>query len=74
MPSLRETCPESFDPNEDLAERYVDPHNTVRPHSAIGFAVPADMLAGRQKQICDARDWKLEEARHQRQLRRQQAA
>jgi len=32
------------------------------------------MLAGRQKQIEAARDRKLEEARRQRQLRRQQAA
>ena len=40
----------------------------------IGFVTPADMLAGRQKQIEAARDRKLEEARRQRQLRRQQAA
>jgi hypothetical protein len=32
------------------------------------------MLAGRQKQIHAARDHKLEQARRQRQLRRQQAA
>jgi hypothetical protein len=32
------------------------------------------MLAGRQKEIHEARDRKLEEARRQRQLRRQQAA
>ena len=49
-------------------------YNTVRLHSAIGFVTPADMLAGRQKEILDARDRKLEEARRQRQLRRQQAA
>ena len=50
------------------------PKRTVRLHSAIGFVTPADMLAGRQKEIHDARDGKLEEARRQRQLRRQQAA
>jgi len=43
-------------------------------NSAIGFVTPADMLAGKQKEILDARDRKLEEARRQRQLRRQQAA
>jgi hypothetical protein len=32
------------------------------------------MLAGRQREIHQARDRKLEEARRQRQLRRQQAA
>ena len=57
-----------------LIQQYVDHYNTVRLHSAIGFVTPADMLAGRQKQIHDARDRKLEEARRQRQLRRQQAA
>ena len=57
-----------------LIQRYVDHSNTVRLHSAIGFVTPADMLAGRQKEIHEARDRKLEEARRQRQLRRQQAA
>ena len=57
-----------------LIRQYVDHYNTVRLHSAIGFVTPADMLAGRQKEIHAARDCKLEEARRQRQLRRQQAA
>jgi len=39
-------------------------------HSAIGYVTPHDMLAGRQAEIHTARDRKLEEARHQRQLRR----
>jgi len=54
--------------------KYVDHYNTVRLHSAIGFVTPADMLAGRQKEIHAARDRKLEEARRQRKLRRQQPA
>jgi putative transposase len=53
---------------------YVNHYNTVRLHSAIGFVTPADMLAGRQKEIHAARDRKLEEARRQRQLRWQQPA
>jgi transposase InsO family protein len=57
-----------------LIQHYVDRYNTVRLHSAIGFVTPADMLAGRQKQIHDTRDRKLEQARRRRQLRRQQAA
>ena len=56
-----------------LIEQYVGHYNTVRLHSAIGFVTPADMLAGRQKEIHAARDRKLEEARLQRQLRRQAA-
>jgi transposase InsO family protein len=54
--------------------RYVEHYNTVRLHSAIGYVTPTDMLTGRQAQIHAARDHKLEHARRQRQLRRQQAA
>jgi hypothetical protein len=57
-----------------LIGSYVDHYNTVRLHSAIGFVTPSDMLAGRQTEIHAARDGKLEAARRQRQLRRQQAA
>lgn len=57
-----------------LIQQYVDRYNTVRLHSAIGFITPADMLAGRQSEIHAARDRKLEEARQQRQQRRQPAA
>jgi putative transposase len=56
-----------------LIQTYVDHYNTVRLHSAIGYVTPQDMLAGRQKEIDAARDQKLEEARRQRQIRRQQA-
>lgn len=57
-----------------LIDRYVNHYNTVRLHSAIGFVTPADMLAGRQKEIHEARDRKLEHARRERALRRQRAA
>ncbi len=57
-----------------LIERYVEYYNTVRLHSAIGYVTPQDMLAGRKAQIHAARDRKLEAARRQRQLRRQQTA
>jgi len=45
-----------------------------RLNSAIGYITPKDMLAGRQQEIHAERDRKLEEARKQRQVRRQQAA
>ena len=57
-----------------LIRQYVDHYNRVRLHSAIGYVTPQDMLAGRQAEVHAARDRKLEEARRQRQLRRQQAA
>lgn len=53
-----------------LIAAYVDHYNTVRLHSAVGYVTPHDMLAGRQSEIHAARDRKLEQARHQRQLRR----
>jgi transposase InsO family protein len=57
-----------------LIQTYVDHYNTVRLHSAIGYVTPQDMLAGRQAEIHAARDRKLEQARRQRQVRRQQTA
>jgi transposase InsO family protein len=71
---IRPGTPLTPEDGRRLIQQYVDHYNTVRLHSAIGFVTPADMLAGRQKEIHDARDGKLEEARRQRQLRRQQAA
>ena len=54
-----------------LIQTYVDYYNAVRLHSAIGYVTPLDMLAGRQAEIHAARDRKLEEARLERQLRRE---
>jgi transposase InsO family protein len=71
---IRPGTPLSPEDARRLIGQYVDHYNTVRLHSAIGYVTPADMLAGRQAEIHTARDRKLEEARLQRQLRRQQAA
>jgi putative transposase len=53
---------------------YVEHYNNVRLNSAIGYITPKDMLAGRLQEIRAERDRKLEEARKQRQIRRQKAA
>ena len=53
------------------ASTYVDYYNAIRLHSYIGYVTPHDMLAERQAEIHAARDRKLEEARRQRQLRRE---
>jgi putative transposase len=71
---IRPGTPLSPQDARGLIQHYVDHYNQVRLHSAIGFVTPADMLAGRQAEIHAARDRKLETARAQRQLRRQQAA
>jgi len=70
---IRPLTPLTVEDARGLIQSYVDRYNTVRLHSAIGYVTPQDMLAGRQAEIHAARDRKLEEARRQRQLRRQQA-
>jgi putative transposase len=71
---LRPGTPLTPEDARRLIQQYVDRYHTVRLPSAIGFLTPADVLAGRQAEIHAARDRKLEEARQQRQKRRQQAA
>jgi transposase InsO family protein len=70
---IRPLTPLSLEDARRLIQSYVDHYNTVRLHSAIGYVTPQDMLTGRQAEIHGARDRKLEQARRQRQLRRQQA-
>ena len=57
-----------------LVGRYVDPYNRVRWHSALGYVTPLDKLEGRESEIFAARDRKLEQARRQRRLRRQEGS
>ena len=70
---VRPGAPLSLDDARRLVTKYVEHYNRVRLHSATGYVTPLDKLEGRESQIFAARDRKLEEARRQRQLRRQQA-
>jgi putative transposase len=71
---IRPGTPLSLEDARRLVEGYVEHYNNVRLNSAVGYISPKDMLAGRQRQIHAERDRKLEVARKQRQVRRQQAA
>ncbi len=71
---VRPGVPLSIEEARRLVGRYVDHYNRLRLHSAIGYVTPLAKLEGRESQIFAARDRKLEEARRQRQLRRQEAA
>jgi len=71
---IRPLTPLTAEDTRRLIETYVDRYNTVRLHSAIGYVTPRAMLNGEQAAIHAARDQKLEQARRQRQARRQQAA
>jgi putative transposase len=71
---IRPRTPLSLEDARRLVESYVEHYNDVRLNSAIGYITPNAMLAGRRQEIHAERDRKLEEARKQRQNRRQQAA
>jgi putative transposase len=62
---IRPGMPLSLEDARRLVEGYVEHYNDVRLNSAIGY--------GCQEEIHAERDRKLEEARKQRQIRRQQA-
>ena len=71
---IRSGTPLSLDDARRLVSGYVDHYNNVLLNSAAGYVTPKDMLAGCRRQIQSERDRKLEAARKQRQVRRQQAA
>ena len=71
---IRPGTPLSLEDARQLVDGYVEHYNDVRLNSAIGYVTPKDTLAGRQQEIHTERDRKLEAARKQRQIRRQQAA
>lgn len=67
---IRPGSPLSLEDARRLVTTYVDKYNDQRLHSAIGYVTPNDKFAGREKEIFDARDRKLEAAREERRLRR----
>src|SRR5262249_23262930 len=71
---IRPGTQRSVEDARGLVKGYVEHYKDVRLNSAIGYITPKDMLAGGQQEIHAERDRKLEEARRQRQIRRQQAA
>jgi putative transposase len=69
---IRVKVPLSLEEARTKVAEYVAHYNTVRLHSAIGYITPKDKLDGREQQIFDARDRKLDEARERRRQRRQE--
>jgi putative transposase len=70
---IRPGTPTSLEDARRLAGRYVTEYNTVRLHSAIGYVTPLDRLEGRQTQIFEQRDRRLQLARERRKAARQAA-
>ena len=69
---FRPGVPLSLEDGLRVAARYIAYYNTERLHSAIGYVTPQTRLEGRQQEIFDARDRKLDAARAQRAALRQQ--
>ncbi|MEO6877165.1 MAG: IS3 family transposase [Gemmatimonadaceae bacterium] len=69
---FRPSVPLTFDDAWRVAARYVAYYNTERLHSAIGYVTPQTRLEGRQHEIFDARDRKLDAARARRAVLRRQ--
>ena len=70
--SIRPKTPLGLEDAKRVVSEFVQKYNEVRLHSALGYITPADMLAGRHKQIFAERDAKLELARQRRAEARQQ--
>jgi transposase InsO family protein len=69
---IRPTPPSSLDEARRVVAAFVAHYNTVRLHSAVGYLTPSDKLAGREEEIWQARDAKLDAARDRRRLARQE--
>ncbi len=68
---IRPKTPVSLDDALRLVAEFVEYYNSTRLHSAIGYIAPLDKLSGKEQQIFDARDRKLEAARALRKQKRE---
>ena len=68
---IRPKTPVSLDDARRQVASFVRDYNEHRLHSAIGYVKPLDKLLGRDTEIFNTRDQKLDEARQSRAERRQ---
>ena len=71
--AIRPQTPLSLEDAIRVVGRFVEEYNSERLHSAIGYVTPKVKLEGREQEIFDLRDRRLEAAREQRRRLRQQA-
>lgn len=72
--AIRPKTPLTLPDAKRMVGEFIDHYDTTRLHSAIGYVTPADRLANRQAAIFADRDLKLESARQNRKLKRQQTS
>ena len=60
---IRPKTPLSLEDARRVVDAFVTEYNSVRLHSSLGYVTPLDVLQGREQQIFDERDAKLELAR-----------
>ncbi len=70
--AIRPKTPLTLEDAKRTTADFITHYNTTRLHSAIGYITPADRLAGRHTEIFQSRDKKLEAARQNRKIQRQQ--
>lgn len=64
--AIRAKCPISLEEAKRIVDDFVTHYNEQRLHSAIGYITPLPKLEGREKQIFEERNRKLEAAREKR--------
>lgn len=69
---IRPKCPLSLEDARRIVGNFVNHYNTKRLHSSIGYITPKDKLEGREVEIFAKRERKLQQARENRKIRRQE--
>lgn len=69
--TIRPQSPSSLEEARRIVSEFVEYYCDVRLHSSIGYITPKDKLEGREENIWNYRDLKLEAARTQRRQKRQ---
>lgn len=72
--AIRPKTPLTLEDAKRVTATFIDHYNHVRLHSALGYVTPHDRLANRHRALFQQRDQKLETARQNRKLKRQQLA
>lgn len=70
---IRVLTPLTLEDARRIVAEYVRYYNEERLHSAIGYVTPRTRLEGKEQEVLAERDRRLEAARQQRALRRQEA-